>query len=238
MSFDEISRPGPGPAPDHLTVTQAAERLSVGAPRVLRLIASGELPATKVGRQWFIPAAAVDLRRAVQPDRGRRFSPAAAWGLLFMAAGNQAPWLTPQQRWRLRQYLASSSVSHLRSRLSTRGRARFFHAHPGLFSTLREDRALMLTGASAASELRLGLIGGGDRVDAYVDADHLEAVVRRHHLRPSSDANVTLRVVPSFGWAWPPARVAPIPAIALDLLDDPEPRSQQVGGKLLDGIIA
>lgn len=87
MSFDEI----PDPVPNHLTVARAAERLSVGAPRVLRLIASGELPATKVGRQWFIPAAAVDLRRAVQPDRGRRFSPAAAWGLLFMAAGNKAP---------------------------------------------------------------------------------------------------------------------------------------------------
>jgi hypothetical protein len=96
----------------------------------------------------------------------------------------------------------------------------------------------MLTGATAATELRLGLIGGGDRLDAYVDAGHLEAVVRRHHLRPSSDVNVTLRVVPSFGWAWPPARAAPIPAIALDLLDDPEPRAQQVGDKLLSGITA
>jgi len=234
MSFDEM----PGPVLGHLTVAQAAERLSVGAPRVLRLIASGELPAIKVGRQWLIPAAAVDLRRVVQPDRGRRFSPATAWGLLFMAAGNEAPWLTPQERWRLRKYLASSAVSHMRSRLSARGRARFFHAHPGLLPALREDCVLMLTGATAASELRLGLIGGGDRVDAYVDADHLEAVVRRHHLRPSREANVTLRVVPSFGWAWPPARVAPIPAIALDLLDDPEPRAQQVGDKLLSGISA
>jgi hypothetical protein len=49
-------------------------------------------------------------------------------------------------------------------RLSTRGRARFFHAHAGLFPALREDRILMLTGATAASELRLGLIGGVDRI--------------------------------------------------------------------------
>jgi len=102
-----------------------------------------------------------------------------------------------------------------------------------MLARLRDDRSLMVTGTTGASELRLGLIGGGDRVDAYVDANHLEPLVRRYHLRSSENTNVTLRVVPSFGWTWPSARVAPIPAIALDLLDDPEPRAQQVGNDLL-----
>ena len=104
-----------------------------------------------------------------------------------------------------------------------------------MLARLREDPALMLTGATAPSELHLGLIGG-DHVEAYVDESKIDDVIRLYHLRPSREANVKLRVVPSFMDSWPPAKVAPISAIALDLLDDPDPRSQQVGEEMLRNI--
>jgi hypothetical protein len=94
----------------------------------------------------------------------------------------------------------------------------------------------MLTGASGASERRLGLIGGGGEVEAYVSEARLEALVRRHHLRPSADPNVTLRVVPQFTLEWRPDKLAPTSAIALDLLDSREPRARQVGDEVLRGI--
>ena len=90
----------------------------------------------------------------------------------------------------------------------------------------------MLSGATAASELRLGLLAG-EVVDGYVDARDLDEIVRRHHLRPSRDPNVILRVVPSFTEAWPLHRHAPLPAVALDLLDDPDPRTRALGDQLL-----
>jgi hypothetical protein len=103
-------------------------------------------------------------------------------------------------------------------------------------AALRIEPALMLTGSTGASEARLGLVGGSGEVDAYVAAAALDAVVRRHHLRAPREPNVMLRIVPPFGITWPPARIAPIPAIAMDLLDSQEPRARQVGAELLKGL--
>lgn len=94
----------------------------------------------------------------------------------------------------------------------------------------------MLTGVSASAPLQLGLVGGPDQVDAYVSEDMVDDIIRRHYLHPSEDPNVTLRVIPEFGWHWPAFRTAPRSAVGLDLLDDLEPRARQVGSELLRGI--
>lgn len=228
--FDDMS--ASALPPGYLTVAEAAQRLSVVPNTVRALIAKGELPATKVGDQWLIPAEAVDRRLSLGPRHGRRLTPAGAWGLLFLGAGLPAPWLTPVERWRMKQHLVRRRLDDLRARLVDRSRPRSLRAHPSMLDRLRRDPALMITGVTAASELRLGLIGS-DRVDAYVDGSRVDEVIRSYRLRPSRDANVTLRVVPSFTDAWPPAKVAPVSAIALDLLDDPDPRAQQLGNELL-----
>jgi excisionase family DNA binding protein len=217
----------------YLTVAEAAERLDVTPDRVRRLVRAGELPATRFGRALMVPADAVDLRRSRGSGEGRRLEPASAWAVLYMAAGLPVPWVDRRNRWRLARYLATHRIGDIRDRLVARGRPRAYRAHTSVLAALRADPALMLTGVTGASEARLGLVGGGGEVDAYVDADALDGVIRRHHLRPSREPNVTLRVVPSFTQAWPPARVAPLPAIALDLLDSDEPRARQVGAEVL-----
>ncbi len=224
------------PAPGFSTTSETARRLGVTVGRVLRLISSGELPGVRVGNRWMIPDDAIDLRLAVRPSDGRRYAPSMAWGILFLATGLDTPWMTRQERWLARGFLGSSTVLDIRARLASRGELRRFRAHPGLIAALRSDPLLMLTGMTASAELHLGLIGGGDRVDAYIDEANLPALIARHHLRPSHDANVNLRVIPSIDWTWPPASVAPLAAVALDLLDDPEPRAQQVGAQVLAGM--
>lgn len=47
-----------------LSTTQAAEVLGVSRQRVLQLVSSGQLEATKVGDTWAIPRAAVTARAA------------------------------------------------------------------------------------------------------------------------------------------------------------------------------
>ncbi|MFV2065015.1 MAG: helix-turn-helix domain-containing protein [Chloroflexota bacterium] len=227
--FDDIQR---GPA-GYLTTPEAASMLSVSVARVRDLAARRELPAIKLGREWLIEKAAVERRMALEPRAGRRFTPARAWGLLFVADGMMPDWLSPQDRWRLSRFIPRLRAGDLRAQMVDRGRARPFRAHPGLLDGLRSDDALMVTGVSASVPLRLGLIGGDDGVEAYVSENALEDVVRRHYLRPTDDVNVVLRVVPCFGWAWPELRVAPSAAVALDLLDSPEPRARQVGQELL-----
>jgi excisionase family DNA binding protein len=223
----------PSPVAGHLTVPEAAAQLSVTEDMVRKLIARGELAAARVGRDWIIPTEAVEHRLESRPAPGRRLTPARAWGLLFLAIGEPVTWLDRHARWRLSRYLATHRLANVRARLVERGRRRSFRAHPGMLERLRADESLMLTGISAAKHLRLGLVGASDRVEAYVDEAQFDSLVRRYHLRQSSDPNVILRVVPRVGWSWPPARVAPVSAVALDLLDDPEPRAKRLGEQLL-----
>ncbi len=218
-------------------MAEAAERLSVTQDQVRRLISSGDLPADRVGNKaWLISTEAVERRLDQAPRDGRRLTPPNAWAALFLIGGEPAPWLDQPNRWRISRYLATHRPSEDRSRFASRGRPKGFRAHPSLLASVRDDSSLMLTGTSGATERRLGLVGGGGEVDAYVSSADLDAVIGRNHMRRSDDPNVVLRVVDSFTTPWPPSRVAPASAIALDLLDSPEPRAKQVGEAVLRGI--
>ncbi len=216
----------------YLSVSQAASRLGVTESRVRQLIGEHELAADRVGGGYVVRLEDVERRAALAPAGGRRLTTPHAWGILQLAVGTPAPWLDRTARYRLRVLLRERGLSTLRQRLVSRASPTTFRAHPSQLAGLRADPALMLSGPTAAAELRLGLLAG-DAVDGYVDAGDVEALVRRHHLRRSRDPNVTLRVVPTFTDAWPLGRHAPLSAIALDLLDEPDPRTRQLGQDLL-----
>ena len=222
------------PTPGHLTVAAAAARLGITEGRVKQLIWSGVLAASRpAGRRiWLIPVDAVEARAELAAGPGRVLTPANAWGVLCLADGRPVPWLDARTRRRLLGLLGRRGLEALRPRLTGRGQRRTFRTHPSSLARLRADGQLMLTGATAAAELRFGLIGG-DAVEAYVARPGLEHVVKEHRLRVAWEPNVVLRVVPDFGADWPLAAVAPRPAVGLDLLEDPEPRARQVGRDLL-----
>ncbi len=77
----------------NLTVAQAAQLLSVSANQVRQLIATGELEAVKAGPVWMIPHRTVESRQGIGWGAGRRLAPANAWALLFLADGDEVPWL-------------------------------------------------------------------------------------------------------------------------------------------------
>jgi excisionase family DNA binding protein len=220
------------PIPGYLTVAQAASRLGVTASRVRQLISQHGLSTDRMGGSYLVRLEDVERRAARAPGGGRRLTTPHVWGILQLAVGQTAPWLDRTARYRLRVLLRERGLSALRHRLVSRGSPTAYRAHPSQLEGLRTEDELMLSGPTAAAELRLGLLAG-DAVDGYVDARDVEALVRRHHLRRSRDPNVTLRVVPTFTDAWPLGRHAPLSAIALDLLDDPDPRTRQLGEDLL-----
>ncbi|WP_032380932.1 helix-turn-helix domain-containing protein [Rhodococcoides fascians] len=55
--FDRVH--GLEPIPDLLSVSEAAGEMGVSRQRVLQLISTGSLPATKVGNAWLVPSIAV-----------------------------------------------------------------------------------------------------------------------------------------------------------------------------------
>jgi hypothetical protein len=216
----------------YLTVAQAAQRLGISARRVNHLVGTGDLRSSQLGAITVIPVADVERRRSLNPGDGRRLTASNAWGVLALASGERPLWLASDTRYRLGRMLAKHGLVSLRARLLERGERQVFRAHPSVLRAIRDDQALMLSGVTAAAELRLGLLAG-DTVDAYVDERALAALVARYGLLDSQEPNVILRVVPSFLPSWPPSHVAPRAAVALDLLEEDDPRSRQVGTELL-----
>ncbi len=126
-------------------------------------------------RQYVIDAESVERRAAAAPRGGRRLSASDAWGVIALAAGEDATWLDRRSRYRLRQLLERRGLSGLRSRLVARAAVVRLRAHPSELKAVKSDDAIVLSGSSAASGQRLGLLAD-DVVDGYVadgDRDRL-----------------------------------------------------------------
>ena len=214
-----------------LSVPEAAARLGVTAGRVRTLIVSGELTARRVGRILLVEAASVDRRGQLGTLDGRRFSPARAWGLLFLIDGLDAPWLDPVSRAKLRNFIAHHDLASLRPRLVTRAQRCQFRAHPSDLGLIQREPGLMRTGTSAARDVGLDLMPA-DEFDAYVTRDRLDALVDKYKLLESQQPNLTLRSTRALTPDWPVRPVAPASVVAIDLADDIDPRAQEAAAGL------
>ncbi len=214
-----------------LSVLEAAARLGVTAGRVRTLVASGELTARRLGRVLLVEAATVDQRAQLGALDGRRFSPRRAWGLLFLIDGLDTPWLDPVSRAKLRNFIAHHDLSSVRPRLVTRAQRYQLRAPPSYLGAIRREPGLMRTGVSAAYDVGADLIPG-DEFDAYLTADHLDALVDKYKLRQSNEPNITLRTTLALTPDWPMRPVAPASVVAIDLADDVDPRSQEAATRL------
>lgn len=217
---------------DLLAPADAAIQLGVSVRRVYHLIASGRLPAERIGRRLLIERAAVDAWDNVRSPGGQPFSPQRAWGLLLLAVGEPAPWLDPVSRSKLRAVLRDRSLRELRSRLGRRAERHALRAHPSDLRRLADEPGVMRSGVSAAREIGLELIAS-EVLDAYVSELGFDRLVRRYRLRPSRDPNVILRRLPDLDFGWASRPVAPAAAVAIDLAEDPDPRSQEAADRAL-----
>jgi excisionase family DNA binding protein len=221
---------------DRVPVAEAASRLGVSEQRVRAMIASGRLPAEKLGGIWLIPQRAIsrDRRAAVRP--GRPLSPAHAWAVLLLASDeDDLGWLGRQSRWRLRSALRRHGLGDLCGRLVHRGDVHRYEAHSGELAYLAQRPELMRTGPSAAGEHGLGLHGGSE-FQAYVAADALAGFVEEHALEavdPAGTGNVVLCSVPDDVWAHVARPVAPLAAVLVDLIESEDPRARRIGA---DGV--
>lgn len=92
----------------------------------------------------------------------------------------------------------------------------------------------MRSGISAAGSYDIGLVSGRE-ADGYLPEGELRRFIQEHALSPAGpDGNVRLRVVPDEVWAGLGGRsVAPEAAVALDLMEESDPRSAKAGGEAL-----
>jgi hypothetical protein len=219
---------------DPVSIREAATTLGLSPARIRAMVARGQLPAEKIADRWVVERSAVERRRRQEAPRGRRFTPRNAWALLMLASGEDAPQLDPSVRSRLKRALALESLKALAPRLRSRATVSPYKAHPGEIPYLLEDKALVRSGISAAGPLKLDLLPGRE-ADGYIAQSQVQGFTSQHALSSAEiDGNVLLRVVPDDAWSTISGRfIAPQAAVALDLADELDPRSQATGEEFL-----
>jgi hypothetical protein len=221
--------------PVYVDVEEAARHLRVAPSRVRALIAGGGLQAEKLGGRWLVDWDSVLARARSQAAAGRPLTARNAWALLLMASEDQLPpGFDQHARWRIRQTLDRQNLMDLRSRLDRRAGVHHLWALPGELRPLRDGKDIVLSGSSAAAQLKLELLAP-ETVDAYVPAGRVKAVASEYGLEPvaANEANVILRAVRDDAWLLDERRVAPRAAVGLDLAGYPDSRSARVGAEVL-----
>lgn len=222
-----------------LSVSDAADALNLSSARIRLLAANGDLPAEKVGGRWLVEKVGVERRRRRGSSGGRPFVPRNAWAVLCLASGEEVDAIDAAARSRLRRALSLEGLDALSLRLGQRADLARYRAHPGEIAHLRADDRLKPSGVSAARLVGLDLLAGRE-VDGYVRASALDELVEEHALVPAAigESNAVLRIVPDDIWdLFLAARPhAPEAAIALDLVEGHDSRSQAAGKKLLKRI--
>jgi hypothetical protein len=220
---------------DPISVSEAADALELSPARVRVMAARGQLSASKIADRWLVERRSVEDRKRSGALGGRRFAPRNAWALLVLASGEEVEGVDPSVRSRLKRALAEEGVKALAPRLSHRARVSIYKAHPGEIRHMVDDPELVCSGISAAGSLGIGLVSGRE-ADGYLPEARLGRFVKKHALSSAgADGNVRLRVVPDEAWGGLEGRsVAPEAAVALDLMEDSDPRSARAGAEVLE----
>ncbi len=220
---------------DPLSIPDAAQVLELSPSRVRAMAVHGQLDASKIGDRWLVERSAVEARRRKGGHSGRPFAPHNAWALLLLASGQTVEEIDPSVRSRLRRAVRVDGLAKLAPRLVRRAESQHFDVHPGELRYLVENPAFLRTGISAAGEYGLDLLSGHE-ADGYVVASGLKRLIANHALSAAvaHSGNVRVRLVPDKAWRHlADAKVAPTAAVAIDLAEDPDPRSASAGKQML-----
>lgn len=222
---------------DSLTVPEAAERLGIGPAAMRRKITSGQVPAIKRGRSWWLDEQAVERVARQRPGAGRPLSAEMAWSILLLASGeHDAAELAAGRRryWsRVRTWLHQHPLHEHAPRLRARAQVEQFDAHPSELPRILGRPDVLVTGVSASDEV--GVVGAYSVVEVYAPAERRRALVDEHALLAGAGP-VRIRWVPDAVWPLFPhneRRRAPRAAILLDLLECDEPRARREAARAL-----
>lgn len=223
--------------PSFVSTSDAAGRLRVSERQVRNMVKDGQLEVLPGTTHLLITAES--LARAAQTPRrtGRPWTPHIAWAAIDLISGGHAPWLTPAERYRLRQSLKTLTVDEVIATARNRATPRRFRAVPEAHPMLRHH--IVPTGGSAmanrATADRFGLAGNGPGIDGYVGPGTSVNIAASLGMVPDPQGSVTLREV---GFQDALQGEAPMAAVALDLTESFATREQSAGRRVLEELLA
>ena len=218
--------------PNLVSVSDAAKRLGISARRVRALAANGRVPAQKIANRWFVEEDRLSERGRRAGARGRPFSAEHSLGLLYLASGDNAGWLSEYEKWRLRRY-ALPRLQSLLPRLRGRANVHSVHAPESLVKRLASDANFVRSGVSAAEQHRAD-ISGRTVLDGYYSERDFKKLAYRYALQqaPEAAANLIVRGIEDDN-VLSGRRYMPIGVVAADLADSVDARSRRAGLQLL-----
>jgi Uncharacterized protein conserved in bacteria (DUF2186). len=220
---------------DWIGASEVAKRLHVSEARVRALIERGALPGRKLANRWLVPAHALHNSSITARVEGRPFSSENAWGLLFLASGKPAEWLSAVERSRLKARLKAPRFPFA-SRFRRRANVAYLRGDERALRKIVEDDQFVRSGVSAAEHHNVDVVAPGV-VEGYLPKERLAKLSHEHALRavPEGSANLIVRAVDDL-WPFRSERVAPEAVVAVDLIDSADQRSRRAGSELLKQI--
>ena len=217
-----------------LTRQEAAQRLQVSERRISALCEAGDLVAFTDGRKGVLITDDSVLRCARWTGTaGRPYSERMAFAALYMISDEPAPWISPQQRYRLRGYLQDIDAENLTRLTRRRAKTSEYWCRDSMRKKAEEMiRACAATG-ELADEFQLARTG---LVEGYVLADRYEQLVRNCRLKQgAAPVGVRLRVADFIPDGQGPM---PIGVCAADLAESTDPRERRAGLTKLSELLA
>jgi excisionase family DNA binding protein len=225
----------------NVSVSEAAQRLGVGVPRIHQRIADGSLRAERIGSQWVVDELSL-LRVAERNEPGRPLSARSVWAVIALAEGDDEALaaLAPIERSRARARLAEllepvadlpraeADVrrigSVLRSVFRNRAERVLLKAAGADLAGIRDDPRWQSLASSAVSGI------ASAEVDGYLVASDAASLERDYLLMPAdADANVVIHVLPDGQDAYPESKLQ----LAVDLAELRGPREELRAAELL-----
>ena len=215
-----------------ISSAEAARRLGVHPSRMRALADRGELGARKLANRWFFLRDAVERRADDKRPGGRPYDPGNAWALLLRHSGERSAPVSKSIDRRL-EARSRKPLGLLLPRLRRRAEVRYYFGPEFAVQELVRRPDFVASGASASRAYAIDIKAPGV-IDGYMPKRKAEEVAYRYALQQSSErqANVVLRAIDGY---WPLAgrSVAPIAAVAADLVESVDQRSQRAGRQLM-----
>ncbi|GAA4376079.1 helix-turn-helix domain-containing protein [Paeniglutamicibacter cryotolerans] len=221
-----------------VTTREAADRLGISDVAVRKMLRSGRLTgAGTAGRTLLIDPAS--LQRVVDSGKhtGRLWSPRTAWAALCILSGQEAPWITAAEKYRLKTRLGDLGSEDVHLLARNRAAVKRYRGTPAAVDRLR-PRLMPTAGSAMHDEVtaaRFSLSGGGGFAEGYATAGDGEKFANALGLVEDPNGNVvireTTRTEPFTSSHTPWA------AVAVDLMDSLSTRERSAGIRVLEELL-
>jgi excisionase family DNA binding protein len=216
-----------------MAVAEVAEVLRVSERRVRQLIATSDLRAERVGRQWLVHRDDVADLQASTRVAGHPFSPANAWGLLALVEEKHPVWLSKAAMSRLEGILEERGFDAIVPLLRDRAKLESWYVHPSMLGRLADDPRTVRAGASAVDALITD-----ESFEFYVPEELVSELADKYFADTDAiDMNVLVRRIDG-PWPFLPGEDSVWPIVAaVDLLDRAgDDRRRRVAEELLTNV--